>query len=191
VDANGKTVVAYTVEDKYLVCLDPERDDQWSVRTGDDLDGTLVGAPEPIGAGKWAVTDLGGRVTIFDSANEKFVGSATIGLRYKFTDETFLALANAMVPDVLLAKLTQLKLREWSLEDLQKEIARVLNPDEQERWKRVISNYAAIGLAGAVPVAASSPLGNSALLILLTDGSAVVVPMPEVAAPVPEPKAKE
>ena len=102
-----------------------------------------------------------------------------------------IALHNAMVPDVLLAKLTQLKLREWSLEDLQKEIARVLNPDEQERWKRVISNYAAIGLAGAVPVAASSPLGNSVLLILLTDGSAVIVPMPEVSVPVPEPKAKE
>ena len=43
VNANGKTVVAYTVEDKYLVCLDPERDDRWSVRTGDDPDAATLG----------------------------------------------------------------------------------------------------------------------------------------------------
>jgi len=42
--------VAYTVESKFLVCLDPDRDlPLWAVRTGEDADATLVGAPQPAG----------------------------------------------------------------------------------------------------------------------------------------------
>jgi hypothetical protein len=79
-DGAGRTVVAYTVEDRSAVCLDPESDlPKWVVRTGEDVEGRLVGAPQPVGDGRWLVTDLGGRVTIFDAGGAK-VATLPVGL---------------------------------------------------------------------------------------------------------------
>jgi outer membrane protein assembly factor BamB len=71
-DTAGRLVVAFTVEDRSLVCLDPEKDGlMWAVRLGDEADATLVGAPQPAGAGRWLATDLGGRVTLYDAEGGK------------------------------------------------------------------------------------------------------------------------
>src|SRR5262249_33220410 len=80
-DASGRLVVAYTVEGKYLVCLDPDRDAPlWSVRTGEEADATLVGPPQPAGSGRWLTADLAGRVSVFDGSGAKPVASLDIGL---------------------------------------------------------------------------------------------------------------
>ena len=79
-DATGRLVVAFTVEDRAVVCLDPGKDVvKWAARVGDGADATLVGSPQPAGAGKWLLTDLAGQVTLFDSAGEKSPAMA-IGL---------------------------------------------------------------------------------------------------------------
>lgn len=79
-DATGRTVVAYSVENKFLVCLDPEREvPRWAVKVGDDADAVLVGPPRPTGAGRWLVTELGGRVALFGSDGGK-VDSFVIGV---------------------------------------------------------------------------------------------------------------
>ncbi|HSQ54582.1 MAG TPA: hypothetical protein VLM40_02470, partial [Gemmata sp.] len=71
-DTAGNPVVAFTIENRALVCIDPERDEpRWMVKAADDPAATFVGAPEPIGAGKWLVTDLGGRVTEYDADGKK------------------------------------------------------------------------------------------------------------------------
>jgi hypothetical protein len=80
-DENRKPVVAYTVDDKYVVCIDPEQAavvKTWQTREDDE--GTLVGSPQPMGHGKWVVTDLGGRVTMFETRSEKPPVSADVGL---------------------------------------------------------------------------------------------------------------
>jgi hypothetical protein len=80
-DGTGRLVVAYTVEGKFLVCIDPDKDHPlWSARSGDDADATLVGAPQPAGAGRWLATDLAGRVSVFDGKGGKPVASLAIGL---------------------------------------------------------------------------------------------------------------
>jgi hypothetical protein len=111
-DAAGKPIVAYTVEEKTVVCLDPERDLPRAARTGDDTEGILVGSPQRVGDGRWAITDLGGHVTVFDTTFENRLGSAKIPL------------------------------------------------------------------PGAVPATACAPLGGSALLTPLLDGSAVLIALP-------------
>lgn len=125
-DSTGKPVVAYTVEDKVLVCLDPTLDQpRLAVRSGEEIEGTLVGAPQPSGAGRWTITDLGGKVTLYETTSEKPAASAVIGL------------------------------------------------------------------AGAVPAAASTPLNGSSVLTPLLDGSAVVLPLPVAPTNNPEAKPKE
>ena len=80
-DAGGKPVVAYTVEDKIVVCLNPEQAVPLQFdRTGDEFDGMLIGSPQPLGEGKWAITDLGGHITLYDSTSAKAIGSIPIGL---------------------------------------------------------------------------------------------------------------
>ncbi|MBA4187025.1 MAG: hypothetical protein C0467_03310 [Planctomycetaceae bacterium] len=80
-DAMKRLVVTYTVENKFLVCLDPERDlPRWAKKVSDDADITLVGPPCPAGTGRWIVSDLGGRVTLFDTEGEKIGTPLQIGL---------------------------------------------------------------------------------------------------------------
>jgi hypothetical protein len=70
-DSNGRTLVAYTVANRFLVCLDPDREAHvWAVRTGDDPEAALVGAPQAAG-GRWIVTDLAGRVSVHESTAGK------------------------------------------------------------------------------------------------------------------------
>jgi hypothetical protein len=121
-DAKNRPIVAYTVEDKYLICIDIERNDPQVISMGDDVEGTIVGSPQAVGGGRWAVTDLGGRVTIYESNSKVPVGSISVGL------------------------------------------------------------------SGAVPAVASTPLGSSSLLAPFSDGSVVVLPMPKPQAAESEPK---
>ena len=123
-DATGRSVVAYTVENKFLVCLDPERDlPRWAVRAGEEADAILVGPPQPAGAGRWLTADLGGRVTVFAADGKK-------------------------------------------------------------------SAVLSVGVPGAVPATAAGSIGGTGLLAPLSDGSAVVLSLPEgpAVAPVPRPK---
>jgi hypothetical protein len=106
------------------------------------------------------------------------------------TDETFAVLKSENVPELTLEKLMDLKEKEMSREELLREIAKVLNADDQERWKRSIQRHASFGLAGVVPYVASVPLGSSSLLTPFSDGSVVVMPMPGTPAAEPEPKPK-
>ncbi len=79
-DAMNRLVVTYTVENKFLVCIDPGHDaPRWAKKVGEEADATLVGPPQPAGAGRWLVSDLGGRVTLFDAEGEK-AGVLPIGL---------------------------------------------------------------------------------------------------------------
>jgi hypothetical protein len=120
-DSNGRTLVAYTSANRFLVCLDPDREAPvWVVRPGEDADAPLVGAPQ-VAAKGWIVTDLAGRVTLFDAPTGK--------------------------PQ------TTLEIR----------------------------------LPGAVPAVAARPLGSSAVLTALSDGSSVVIPLPVGAPPPPMP----
>ncbi|MCE9563110.1 MAG: PQQ-binding-like beta-propeller repeat protein [Planctomycetes bacterium] len=70
-DTMNRLVVTYTVENKFLVCLDPEREHpRWAKKIGEEVDATLVGAPRAAGGGRWYVSDLGGRVTLLDPEGE-------------------------------------------------------------------------------------------------------------------------
>jgi hypothetical protein len=64
-DAAGRQVVAYTVNDRKVVCLDIDSDEpRWVASTKDDAASSMVGSPTPMGNGIWLVTDLGGRVAL-------------------------------------------------------------------------------------------------------------------------------
>jgi len=71
-DTANRLLVTYTVENKFLVCLDPERDaPRWAKRVGEEAESAIfVGAPRPAGGGRWYVSDLGGRVTLVDPEGE-------------------------------------------------------------------------------------------------------------------------
>ncbi len=76
---DGKVVVAYTVENRYLVSLNPEQElPLWSTRSGESAEGVLVGPPQALGNTHWLVTELSGGVTLFDQATGK--ASATLGI---------------------------------------------------------------------------------------------------------------
>lgn len=62
--------------------------------------------------------------------------------RLRLTDNVFAGLRNEQMPEAVLTKLTPLKDKEFSLEDLVKEIAKVLNQNERERWESHIVNLA-------------------------------------------------
>src|SRR6185369_7122165 len=75
-----RPIVTYTVDNRFVVCLDPEQDaPRWAVKVGDDLAATFVGPPSPAGAGRWMVSDLGGRVTVIDESGA-VAGTLVIGL---------------------------------------------------------------------------------------------------------------
>ena len=58
-DAAGRLFCVYTVEKKYLVCLDPDRDlPLWALRVGEESDATLVGSPQPADLRSWMVTEI-------------------------------------------------------------------------------------------------------------------------------------
>jgi len=61
---------------------------------------------------------------------------------FKLTDETFIALMNANVPDTVLVKLMPLKNKDLSRRDMVKEITSVLNADEVEYYQDLILNHA-------------------------------------------------
>jgi outer membrane protein assembly factor BamB len=125
-DARGRLVVAYTVDDKYVVSLDPNKEvSLWSAPIGEETEAILVGAPQPAGDGRWLATDLTGRVLVFDGTNPK--PTATLG----------------------------------------------------------------VGLPGAVAAAAGGSLGGTAVLTPLSDGSAVLLALPEPSAVAPPPIVKE
>jgi hypothetical protein len=125
-DAMGKPMVAYSVDDRSVVCIDPDNDlPRLAVKTGEEVEGILVGSPQAVGGGRWAITDLGGKVTIYDTASGKSLGSTSIGL------------------------------------------------------------------AGAVPATAGTPLNGKELLVPLLDGSAIVLPLPAAPEAGPEPKVKQ
>jgi hypothetical protein len=100
-NAAGRPVVAYTVEDRFAVCIDPDKPEpRWSVKVGDDVAARFVGPPSPAGNGRWLVSDLGGRVTVIDEGGAK-AATLAIGLPGAVP-----ATAAAVVGDVALAPLS-------------------------------------------------------------------------------------
>jgi hypothetical protein len=92
-NSEGKLTVAYTVEKKFLVSLDPDRDlPLWAVRIGEEVDATLVGAPQKAGTGRWMVTEIRnetqkqprasvpGALTLLDMATGKPIATLPIEL---------------------------------------------------------------------------------------------------------------
>jgi len=63
----GRDLVAYSVANQFLVCLNPDRDSPlWAARVDDESTAVLVGGPYPAG-GRWLTTNLAGRVSLFGS----------------------------------------------------------------------------------------------------------------------------
>jgi ABC-type phosphate/phosphonate transport system substrate-binding protein len=62
---------------------------------------------------------------------------------FKLTDQAFVALRDANVPDAVLAKLNPLKNKELSRGDLEKEITKVLNKDETKQFQDMVLIHAA------------------------------------------------
>ena len=80
-DAGGRQLVAYTVANRLLVCLDPDRDQPlWATRPAEDAEASFVGAPQATGDGRWIATDLQGRVTLFDGVSGKVAATLEIRL---------------------------------------------------------------------------------------------------------------
>jgi hypothetical protein len=76
-----RTVVVYVVDGKAVAAISPEREEPlWATRAGEDAGGTVVGAPQPAGANRWVVTDLDGRVLLFNGDTGEVVASQTVGL---------------------------------------------------------------------------------------------------------------
>ena len=79
-NVDGQSLVAYTVANQFLVCLDPDREAQlWAIRTGEEAEAALVGAPQISPTGRWVVTDQAGRVTLHESVKGK--AEATLEIR--------------------------------------------------------------------------------------------------------------
>ncbi len=77
----GAHIVAYTVDGRSAVAIDPDKKDAlWAVRTGDDATGTLVGAPQPAGDNRWVITDLTGRVLVLDGTTGDVLARQAVGL---------------------------------------------------------------------------------------------------------------
>jgi hypothetical protein len=80
-DPDGRTLVALTVANRHIVCLDPDRDlPLWAVTTGEDADAIVVGAPQPAAGGRWLATGLAGRVTVYDGPTGRAEATLEIGL---------------------------------------------------------------------------------------------------------------
>lgn len=70
-DASGRTLAAYSVKDKHIVCLNLDADEpRWVANVNDDPTSLLVGSPIAYRDGRWLVTDLCGRVTLLDAEGQ-------------------------------------------------------------------------------------------------------------------------
>jgi len=79
VDAAGRYMVVFTVDQKRLVCINADQDDlRWAA--GNWEDSRVVGLPQPVGADRWLLTDLAGRVAIFDGESGLSVATKEVGL---------------------------------------------------------------------------------------------------------------
>jgi hypothetical protein len=68
----GRMLATYSVASRYLVCIDPDRDAPlWTVKSGDEAESALVGAPQVASGGRWIATDLTNRVLIYDGPSGK------------------------------------------------------------------------------------------------------------------------
>jgi hypothetical protein len=65
----GRSRIVYTVENRFLVCLDPNQDAPlWVHRHSDEPAALLVGAPVPLANGDWLTIDLTGRINRLEAA---------------------------------------------------------------------------------------------------------------------------
>ena len=79
-DAGGRQLVAYTVANRLLVCLDPDRDQPlWATRRPRTPRHRSSGA-QATGDGRWIATDLQGRVMLFDGVSGKVAATLEIRL---------------------------------------------------------------------------------------------------------------
>ncbi len=78
----SRIVVTYVVDGKTVAAISPEREKPlWAMRTGEDANAVIVGAPQPAGANRWVVTDLDGRVLLLDGDTGSIVASQSVGLQ--------------------------------------------------------------------------------------------------------------
>jgi len=112
--SSSRSNVVYTVDNKFLVCLDPDQDlPLWAARIGDDSSTFIVGSPQSASQGRWLATGLTGSVTVIEAATGRV--ESTLEIR----------------------------------------------------------------LPGAIPAVAAVPLGERAIVATLSDGAAVVIPLPD------------
>jgi hypothetical protein len=72
--AGGRCIVAYTVDDRTVVWIDPEQPKPVRIETsGEDVEASIVGGPQPLDNGRWSIADLSGRLTLFGPNSEKTV----------------------------------------------------------------------------------------------------------------------
>ncbi|MCS6864315.1 MAG: PQQ-binding-like beta-propeller repeat protein [Gemmataceae bacterium] len=78
-----KPLVAYVVDDKAVVAIDPEFDQvAWMATMGDAPTDRLLGTPQPIRGGQYcAVTDLGGNIRILNAVTGAEVAKPSVGIR--------------------------------------------------------------------------------------------------------------
>jgi hypothetical protein len=77
-DAAGRTLAAYTVKAKQVVCLDLDADEpRWITPPSEE---SLVGSPVALGEGKWLITDLGGRVSVLNAETGQPIITREAGL---------------------------------------------------------------------------------------------------------------
>jgi hypothetical protein len=71
-DPSGRAHVVYSVANRFLVCVDPDRDaPRWAIRMGEEAESAIVGAPQAAAGGRWVATDLAGRVVVYEGAAGK------------------------------------------------------------------------------------------------------------------------
>jgi hypothetical protein len=92
--------------------------------------------------------------------------------RFQVTDQVLDELQSESVPQSVLSKLDSLKNKSMSQEDMTREIARVLNPEEQERWKDKIMLHAGMQhrgwFSGDGPISSDFPLTVRQMTIFFT-----------------------
>ncbi len=92
---------------------------------------------------------------------------------FKLSDQVIVALKNEKVPESVLVKLNPLKNKEFSRDDFEAEIKKLLNADETKQFLRLILNHPAIlgSNAQAILESGLSVLPRSALQDLLRNSS--------------------
>jgi tetratricopeptide (TPR) repeat protein len=80
-DTQGRLRVTYTVENRLVVCLDPQQDAPlWVYRPGEDQPASLVGPPLPLPNGDWVVVDLLGRLTRLQGTTGQAIATSHLHL---------------------------------------------------------------------------------------------------------------